>query len=202
MAFIESLESRRLFAVSGGVLALRAVHAEEVTVVADVRTFKHELVVDRAAIKADLKRLGTLRTDASLGATADADILSLYDTIKTDVATGDAEINKYAGELVKFETLDAKHPSTTLANDASTADTNLTTAANNMVSQVSADSDTTTVDNDLNAIASANSGDTQTQTDVTTMETDAANNLTTLNNDVNTLVNTDVQDLQNFYGNP
>jgi len=202
MALIESLESRVLFSVTPAqsTAALKAIATQEAIVVVDLNHLVNQRLADAAAINADLRRLRVTAADRSLVRAADIAATTLINALHKDESEAALGINLDARVLVGNERVLSHDPTSTIKLTRANADNNiLTLNANLALTKFMTDSDTTTLDADLTAIASANSSDTQTSTDVTTEETDLANNLATATTDATTLFDTDVPALQALY---
>ena len=169
--FIQSLESRTLFAVTSATLSadLALISSDDKAVKADLIALSKGAGADLKTITADLK--GTAKTNALLLKTLKTDELKAFAKIKSDVSAllKATPLSKHAvaegnGLLKKpGSKLGAK-----VAADAAALGTLTTTA----LASLQTDSMGTGVGTDLTALVSANPSNTALATDATTARTD------------------------------
>jgi len=169
---IEDLESRRLFSVSGAVLADgMAIKAEDAAIKAHAASFAASVKTENAALSADLKRLHTLTADQARLTTLKHDETSGAMSVKKDAALLGKVVSKdYMKVISDLRKLSAHPGNADLEADLTVDISTLTsdTSVNVATLQAAYVSAQTLEDADLTDIAAANATDSGTQNDTAT----------------------------------
>jgi hypothetical protein len=189
--FSEELESRRLFSVSGAVLADgAAIKAEDVAVKAHATSFAASVKTENNAIMADLKRLHTLTADQARLTTLKHDEMAGATSVKKDASILSTAASKdYMKVIADLRKLSA-HPGNLdleaeLSVDLSTLSS--ATASGSATLQAAYASAETLDGADLSDIAAANATDPGTQSNTNAEKSILASDVATSNSDATAL---------------